>query len=460
MDHGSLYDILHNETMLIEGEQILPILRDIAQGLRFLHAAKPQVIHGDLKAQNILVDSKFRAKVADFGLSDRKKNIGGTGTPFWMAPELLRKESHNTPASDVYSFGIILYEVYSRRVPYEGENFMKVLQNVADPSINMRPPIPPDCPKEIQSFMSQCLSGDPDTRPSFANIDIRLKDLDITNVEPGKLRLSMQHAKTEKELTDTLLFEVFPQHIAIALRDGTKVEPETHQVVTIFFSDIVGFTNISSSLSAIKISHMLDRLYSRFDELSTQYDIFKVETIGDAYMAATNLVKNQTDHTTRIAQFAIESLEAANATLIDIDNPSMGFVNIRVGFHSGPVVANVVGSRNPRYCLFGDTVNTASRMESNSEKNRIHCSERAAMLLKSQNPEMNVCSRGKIEIKGKGEMETYWVNEVPLALPHPSTNTSISTVKTTRVKDSYVICTDALSQKEKISQLDVTVDLV
>lgn len=336
---------------------------------------------------------------------------------------------------------------------------MTVLQNVADPSINMRPPIPPDCPEEIQSFMSQCLSGDPDTRPSFESVDIRLRDLEITNVEPGKLQLSMQQAKKEKELTDTLLFELFPQHIAIALRDGTRVEPETRQVVTIFFSDIVGFTKISSSLSAIKVSDMLDRLYSRFDELSTHYDIFKVETIGDAYMAATNLVKDQTDHTTRIAQFAIESLKAANTTLIDIDNPSMGFVNIRVGFHSGPVVANVVGSRNPRYCLFGDTVNTASRMESNSEKNRIHCSERAAMLLKSQNPDMSVCSRGKIEIKGKGEMETYWVNEVPLALPGPSTNRSKSTALDTRAKYSNDICRDTMSQKEKITHLDVMEDL-
>lgn len=104
MDHGSLRDILHNETLAIDGEIILPILRDISQGMRFLHTADPQVIHGDLKAQNILVDSRFRAKVADFGLSQKKK-IGGTGTPFWMAPELLQRESANTSALDVFSFG-------------------------------------------------------------------------------------------------------------------------------------------------------------------------------------------------------------------------------------------------------------------------------------------------------------------------------------------------------------------
>lgn len=103
MDHGSLYDLLHNETMVLEGDLLLQNLCDISQGIRFIHSADPQVLHGDLKAANILVDTRLRAKVADFGLS-QKKNIGGTGTPFCMAPELLRHEATNSDQTDVYSF--------------------------------------------------------------------------------------------------------------------------------------------------------------------------------------------------------------------------------------------------------------------------------------------------------------------------------------------------------------------
>lgn len=211
--------------------------------------------------------------------------------------------------------------------------------------------------------------------------------------------------------TNELLFDVFPAHVARALRDGRKVEPEEKEMCTIFFSDIVGYTDlVSRLLTPIQVSDLLDRLYSEFDDISEFHGVHKMETIGDAWMGVTNLVRAQdSDHCRRIALFARDVISVANKTPIDEEDPSLGFVNLRVGFHSGPVVATVVGRRNPRYCLFGDTVNVASRMESKSIKNHIHCSAASAQILKDQAPDIRLQCRGEVAVKGKGMMKTYWV---------------------------------------------------
>ena len=126
-------------------------------------------------------------------------------------------------------------------------------------------------------------------------------------------------------------------------------------------------------------------------------------------MAVTNLVKEQEDHVMLISKFAKDAIKAASSTLIDLDEPELGSVNIRVGLHSGPVVSNVVGSRNPKFTIIGDTVNCAARMESNSLPLKIQCSQETANVLAKRHPQIPCTYRGRIPIKGKGEMPTYWV---------------------------------------------------
>lgn len=124
------------------------------------------------------------------------------------------------------------------------------------------------------------------------------------------------------------------------------------------------------------------------------------------------MVKDQqSDHVKRIVEFAADAIAVAMDTYIDVDDPARGVINLRVGIHSGPAVADVVGSINPRYCLFGLTVSTSSRMESLSEPNRIHCSEESAKLLQTQKPGAVVTPRGPINVKGMGSMLTFWVNQ-------------------------------------------------
>ncbi|CAJ1941384.1 unnamed protein product [Cylindrotheca closterium] len=407
MENGSLYDLLRNESFFMGGEIILQVVRDIAQGLLFLHSSKPAILHGDLKAKNILIDSRFRAKVCDFGLAVKGKN-DLSGTLYWLAPEYLRRRSEYNATCDIYSVGMILYEIYSRKTPYEGEQLRKVLRKVCDPRINYRPALPGTCPKRMTEVMTRCWSSDASYRHQAKDLDMIFGEMTSRDADP-LLEESNTRVRTEVATGD-MLYKVFPKKVADKLRHGEKVEPENHDNVTIFFSDIVRFTDISRALSPVKVCNMLDRLYLAFDELSTKHGVFKVETIGDAWMGVTNLEGNQEgSHAKRVAEFAIDAVEAAGKVLIDADDPSAGHVHIRVGLHSGPVVSNVIGSLNPRYGLFGDTVNTASRMESLSVSGRIQCSDAAANFLKEQAPAMPLLRRGKVAVKGKGNMVTYWV---------------------------------------------------
>lgn len=194
---------------------------------------------------------------------------------------------------------------------------------------------------------------------------------------------------------------------------GKRVEPEQHSEVTIFFSDIVGFTNISASLTPAEVMEMLNRLYLALDGLTAKHGLFKVETIGDAYMAVGNLHPKAEDHTARVARFAIEAVSTAAQIPVQASKPELGNVNMRVGFHVGPVVASVIGDLNPRYCLFGDTVNTSSRMESTSIAGRIHLSHTAFCALMEQAPGAQCELRTDLgEIKGKGRMKTYFLDSV------------------------------------------------
>ncbi|CAB9502908.1 activated protein kinase catalytic subunit alpha-1 [Seminavis robusta] len=409
-EYGSLHDLLRNETMYAGGEICLQILRDVSSGIRYLHASKPPILHGDLKAKNILIDSRFRAKVGDFGLSTKQKS-GISGTPYYMAPEYLRGKTDYNTSCDIYALGIILYEIYARKTPYEGENPRQVLRKVCDPRVNKRPLIPDTCPPKILEIMKKCWSQDPFFRPQAKDLDMLFMDMTMQDAEP--LSVGATHGRIDRPTGD-MLYQVFPSHIADALKAGEKVEPETHDNVTIVFSDIVHFTDISASLSPLKVSNLLDRLYLSFDSLARQHKVFKVETIGDAYMGVTNLGgAMESDHVKAIAEFAMDAVEAAGLILIDEDDPKRGYVRIRVGLHTGPVVSNVIGSLNPRYGLFGDTVNVASRMESNSISRRIQCSEKSAKLLALQAPHIPLIKRGKIGVKGKGDMTTYWIGDKP-----------------------------------------------
>ncbi|KAK9823457.1 hypothetical protein WJX72_002888 [[Myrmecia] bisecta] len=188
----------------------------------------------------------------------------------------------------------------------------------------------------------------------------------------------------------------------------TEAEPtddivyaEWHESVTVLFTDIVGFTDMANQVTPDKVMGMLHQLFTRFDRLCEKHRLYKVETIGDCYMVAAGLIHKHPNHARAMVVFAEELLHTASSVIM----PTGQCVRVRVGVHSGTVMSGIVGQIRPRYCLFGDTVNTASRMESTGIPGRIHISHDTLQML---GPHWRAWeSRGDICVKGKGHMRTF-----------------------------------------------------
>lgn len=173
----------------------------------------------------------------------------------------------------------------------------------------------------------------------------------------------------EKEKTDSLLYRMLPPSVAEALKQGKQITAEWFDEVTIYFSDIVGFTTLAAKSTPMQIVDLLNSLYTCFDDAITTHNVYKVETIGDCYMIVSGVPKRlpSAQHVRHVANCALDLLEAVrHFPIIHLKNEQL---RVRIGIHTGPCAAGVVGLVMPRYCLFGDTVNTASRMESNGEGN-------------------------------------------------------------------------------------------
>ncbi|KAL9973489.1 hypothetical protein ACROYT_G019957 [Oculina patagonica] len=202
-----------------------------------------------------------------------------------------------------------------------------------------------------------------------------------------------------KNRTDDLLHSILPPEVAAKLRLNQPVPAENYKLVTILFSDIVGFTALCSDdkIVPMDIVRMLNKLYTYFDMLSGMNDVYKVETIGDAYMVVGGLPKPCDNHAEKVAHMACSMMEASEKVLSPVDKTPL---RIRIGIHSGSVMAGVVGKMMPRYCLFGSTVTLANKMESGSKPGFI-----------------NVSYETKRYLRGSTEFEFTPNTEIPNPLP-------------------------------------------
>ncbi len=214
-------------------------------------------------------------------------------------------------------------------------------------------------------------------------------------------RLEVEEAlHHQQKQTEGLLLNILPEAIANRLKQQPGTIAEDFADVTVLFADIVGFTEIASSVSAIQLVKLLNQIFSDFDRLSEQYNLEKIKTIGDAYLVVGGLPRHRADHAQAIAKMALDMQIA----IAKFNAETQQNFSIRIGIHSGSVVAGVIGIKKLTYDLWGDTVNIASRMESQGFTNKIQVSETTYQHLRD---EFLFEKRGEIEVKGKGKMTTY-----------------------------------------------------
>jgi guanylate cyclase len=217
------------------------------------------------------------------------------------------------------------------------------------------------------------------------------------------LRLNAEHAKSER-----LLLNVLPKEIANVLKDNDQTIAEHYDWASILFADMVGFTPLSAAMSPVEMVDLLNEVFTYFDSLADKYGVEKIRTIGDSYIVAAGVPRPRPDHAQALAHMALDMCAYIN----QLSETHQG-LSFRIGINSGPVVAGVIGRKKFQYDLWGDAVNTASRMESHGTAGKIQIAQATYELLKDE----FVCEpRGTIPVKGKGEMATWYLggNQTPL----------------------------------------------
>lgn len=435
---GSLQDLMESDGITLDWMFRYSLIADIVKGMAFLHNSVI-VSHGNLKSSNCVVDSRFVLKITDYGLQSLRTSSFPEDThayfarKLWSAPELLRMECpppSGTQKADVYSFGVILQEVALLKGVFYLESHAlspkEIVRAVIQGGV---PPLRPSLcsqshSEELGVLMQRCWSEEPSERPDFNTIKILLRKQHRgygSNILDNLLSRMEQYANNleelveertqayneEKRKAEALLYQILPHSVADQLKRGETVQAEAFDSVTIYFSDIVGFTALSAESTPLQVVNLLNDLYTCFDDIIDNFDVYKVETIGDAYMVVSGLpVRNGKRHGREVARMSLALLDAVKSFKIR-HRPSQQ-LRLRIGIHSGTVCAGVVGLKMPRYCLFGDTVNTASRMESTGEALKIHVSEATRQVLQEFGS-FQLQLRGEIEVKGKGRMRTYWL---------------------------------------------------
>ena len=238
------------------------------------------------------------------------------------------------------------------------------------------------------------------------DIEKKEKEAEIHQLKSVELKEAFDNLHKEKMRSDKLLLNILPEEVAEELKQTGTSKARHFGSATVMFIDIRNFTTISQTLSPDELVSEIDFLFRGFDEIIRQHNVEKIKTIGDAYMCATGIPVADPDHAEHMAVAAFEILDFMEKHKKERQKENKIYFEIRIGINSGALVAGIVGSSKFAYDIWGDTVNTAARMEQSGEVGKINISGNTYLLLKDK---YNFTHRGKIFAKNKGEIDMYFM---------------------------------------------------
>ncbi|VDL60747.1 unnamed protein product [Hymenolepis diminuta] len=347
----------------------------------------------------------------------------------WLAPELLRNENNVENYSrpgDVYAFAIIMHTVFYQCKPFGIEEITPDIIVSRVKACETPPFRPRFCERDVPSAYCNILESswleNPTLRPTFGELTDQIERMTMgkkINIVEHMTKMTekystgleetvqkrLEELENEKRRKELLTHRMLPPVVVESLKAGIAVAPEIFDEVSIYFSDIVGFTTISAMSTPLQVVDFLNDLYTIFDQTIANYDVYKVETIGDAYMVASGLpVRNGRRHAGEVAMTALELLCACgNFTIKHLSHVPL---RLRIGLHTGRCVAGVVGLTMPRYCLFGDTVHRALKMESSG------AGDQQTKEVLDDIGGYYTEYRGPIEFEGGIKTATYWLTGI------------------------------------------------
>uniref|UniRef100_A0AC35TPS7 Guanylate cyclase n=1 Tax=Rhabditophanes sp. KR3021 TaxID=114890 RepID=A0AC35TPS7_9BILA len=433
---GTLSEVLQKSNVNIDGYFMATIMKEIISGLNFIHHSKIG-FHGSLNSNSVLLNDRWQIKLSGFGMSSLKSAEEAIGRDIlFKAPEVLQDITlNNTRESDIYSYGLICVEVIKRDDPWDLESRNQNLDELI--YIIKRDPksIRPIFEKEalelgftniMTTMINECLHELPRLRLKASQIlslingilgkgKKNLMDHIFKVLEEyaftlqGQVEERTQEIREEQRKSELLLSKMLPKEISEKLKSGQSIPPEHYDEVSIMFTDIVKFGELSNKSTPLQLINVVNNLFSLYDEIIESFDsVYKIESIADGYLVSSGVPKrNGHAHLKEIALLSFEFMNSTEKFVIPhLKNYKL---QLRIGLHTGSCVASVVGNKMPRYCLFGDTINTTSRMESNGKPGFIHMTSDMNSALLNHYPQFKSDSRGEILVKGKGVMETYFL---------------------------------------------------